>query len=243
MKKKRIFMRVTDVLMTVVLMLLMSFQVTKQLAHEWLGIAMTVLVTVHQIFNRKFYTSVFKGKHSALRVFRICINIMLLLSFAVTAVSGISMSGHAVPFLSGFIKTSTARRLHLVMSYWSFVLMGVHLGMHLSIIANKLPKGNLKIAAVVLMSLLSVYGFVLFFKSGIPNYMFMRVQFVFFDYEKSAVRTLLENLVMLISWAFAAYIISVILKCMGDKKKSTRKTKQISRTDDDTQKSSYTRKH
>ena len=89
--------------------------------------------------------------------------------------------------------------------------------MHLSIIANKLPKGKLKIAAAVLMSLLSVYGFVLFFKSGIPNYMFMRVQFVFFDYEKSAVRTLLENLVMLISWAFAAYIISVILKFMGKK--------------------------
>ena len=148
------------------------------------------------------------------------------------------MSGHAVPFLSGFIKTSTARRLHLVMSYWSFVLMGVHLGMHLSIIANKLPKGKFRIAATVVMLLLSVYGFVLFFKSGIPNYMFMRVQFVFFDYEKSAVRTLLENLVMLISWAFAAYIFLVILKFPGDKKKSTRKTKQISRTDDDTQKSS-----
>lgn len=217
-------MRITDILMTVVLMLLMAFQVTKQSAHEWLGIAMTVLVTVHQIFNRKFYTSIFSGKHSAIRAVQISVNVLLLLSFAVTAVSGISMSGHAVPFLSGFLRASTARQIHLVMSYWSFVLMGVHIGMHLSVVAGRLPNGKPKIAAAIFMSLVSAYGLMLFLNADIPSYMLMRVKFAFFDYKKSAVYVLLENLAMLSSVSFMAYLVSAILKSVGRKNSDSKKT-------------------
>ena len=38
MKPNIIVKRVVDVALTVVLLLLMAFQVTEQLAHEWLGI-------------------------------------------------------------------------------------------------------------------------------------------------------------------------------------------------------------
>ena len=40
-------------MLTVLLLLLMAFQVTGDTLHEWLGIAMTVLLTVHHILNRK----------------------------------------------------------------------------------------------------------------------------------------------------------------------------------------------
>ena len=219
-------MRVADILMTALLMLLMAFQVTGQFVHEWLGIAMTVIVTVHQILNRKFYTSVFGGRYNALRFFTTSVNILLLLSFAVSAVSGISMSSHAVVFLSGFLKTTTARRIHLTMSYWSFVLMGIHIGIHMSIIASKFPKGKFKTAVAAVMLLLSGYGLILFFKAGIPSYMFMHVQFVFFDYEKPTVSVLIENLIMLISWAFAAYLISLLLKRAGKKKTAQRRQEE-----------------
>ena len=55
---------------------------------------------------------------------------MTLLSFALTAFCGMSMSGYAVPFLYGMAKVSFARRMHLYMSHWAFVLMGLHLGLH-----------------------------------------------------------------------------------------------------------------
>ncbi len=44
--------RVVDLLMTVLLLLLMAFQVTGETAHEWLGVGMFVLVLIHQWLNR-----------------------------------------------------------------------------------------------------------------------------------------------------------------------------------------------
>ena len=39
--------RIVDTAMTVLLLLLMAYQVTGEMAHEWIGMAMTVLVIVH----------------------------------------------------------------------------------------------------------------------------------------------------------------------------------------------------
>ena len=61
------------------------------------------------------------------------IGMTLLVSFALTAFCGMSISGHAVPFLYGMTKVSFARRMHLSLSHWAFVLMGLHLGMHIPV--------------------------------------------------------------------------------------------------------------
>ena len=45
------------------------------------------------------------------------------------------MSVHAVPFLSEFMRASLGRRLHLTLFHWCFVLMGLHLGMHIPAMA------------------------------------------------------------------------------------------------------------
>ena len=62
MKKSTVAKRIIDVALTVTLLLLMAFQVTEQLAHEWLGIAMFALTVAHRILNRKFYAAIFTGK-------------------------------------------------------------------------------------------------------------------------------------------------------------------------------------
>ena len=54
--------RIIDVCMTLVLLVLMAYQVTGEMVHEWTGILMTVLVIVHQVLNRRWYKSLFKGK-------------------------------------------------------------------------------------------------------------------------------------------------------------------------------------
>ena len=46
----RMSRRIVDTAMTVLLLFLMAYQVTGEAAHEWLGMAMTVLVIVHQIW-------------------------------------------------------------------------------------------------------------------------------------------------------------------------------------------------
>ena len=134
-KTNNMIRRIVDAAMTVLLLLLMAYQVTGEALHEWIGMGMTVLVIGHQILNRRWYGALLKGKYNAYRVLTTVINILLLLSFALTAFCGMSMSGHAVPFLYGMAPVSFSRQTHLSMSHWAFVLMGLHLGLHIPAMA------------------------------------------------------------------------------------------------------------
>ena len=210
--------------MTCNLLFLMSLQVTQQFTHEWTGIAMTVLFIVHHIFNYKYYKTLFKGKYNFLRIFQLLLNILLLVSFIITAVSGMAMSRFATPFMKGLMKASDARKLHLALSYWTFVLTGLHIGLHFGMITAKLPKGIFRKIAAVIMAAVSVYGFVLFLNTNIFDYMFMKTQFAFLDYDKAAWLVILQNFVMLISWAFTAYLLSLSVKLLSTKKQKNNDT-------------------
>ena len=64
MKQKTILKIVVDIGMTVMLLLLMTYELIGEAAHEWLGIGMFVLFVIHHILNRKWSRSVFKGKYT-----------------------------------------------------------------------------------------------------------------------------------------------------------------------------------
>lgn len=219
MKKSTVVKRIIDVALTVTLLLLMAFQVTEQLAHEWLGITMFVLTIVHQILNRKFYAAIFKGKYSPLRVFQLIVNVLLLLSFVCTALSGMMMSRFATPFMNGILPPSVVRQGHLALSHWSFVLMGLHLGLHFGIVTSRMKNRTVKIIHGIVMAGISVYGFYLFFKSDMLNYMLFKNPFAFLDYSKQWWLVILENLAMLLAWGFAAYLLSLFLRSITKKEK------------------------
>lgn len=212
MKMKTIIKRVVDVALTVILLLLMAFQVTKQFAHEWLGAAMFALTIVHQLLNRRFYAAIFKGKYPPLRIFQLTVNVLLLLSFVCTALSGMMMSRFATPFMNGLLPSSVVRQGHLALSHWSFVLMGVHLGLHFGIVTSKIKNSAAKITLGAVMSGISVYGFYLFFKANFFDYMFLKIPFAFLDYDKAWWLVILENLAMLLAWAFAGFLCSLFFR-------------------------------
>ena len=199
--------------MTVALLCLMAYQVTGETLHEWFGIGMTALLAVHHILNRKWYSSIFKGKYNAYRVATTVVNTLLLVSIALTALCGMAMSAHAVPFLYGFLPVSFARRFHLAMSFWSFILMGLHLGLHVpSMTAGLKWNGKIKTAVAVIFAAISCVGIWLFIKNGVPDYIFFRTPFAFFDYGKSAPLVFAENLAILTSFTFIGVCCAVIIK-------------------------------
>ena len=209
----RMSRRIVDTAMTVLLLFLMAYQVTGEALHEWIGIGMTLLIIVHQILNRKWYGALFKGRYTAYRVLSTLITALLLLSFALTAFCGMSMSGHAVPFLYGMAPVSFARQMHLSMSHWSFVLMGLHLGLHIPAMTADLKlKGWLKVILSCLSTCSAGIGLWLFLRSGMTDYLFFRVPFAFLDYEKAGWLVLLENLAMLSFWAFIGTQAAVICR-------------------------------
>ena len=203
-KTNNMIKRIVDTAMTVLLLFLMAYQVTGETAHEWIGMGMTVLVIVHQILNRRWYSALFKGKYYPYRAVTTILNILLVLSFAMTAFCGMAMSGHAVPFLYGMAPVSFARSMHLAMSHWAFVLMGLHLGMHIPAMAAGMKLNDrARTILTVIFTFVSGVGLWLFLRNGMPDYLFFRVQFAFLDYEKAGALVLFENLLMLSFWAFA----------------------------------------
>ncbi len=210
--------RIVDAVMTVLLLLLMAYQVTGDELHEWIGMAMTALVIIHQLLNRRWYGALFRGKYNPYRSITAILNLLLLFSFALTAFCGMSMSGYAVPFLYGMAPVSFVRRMHLSMSHWSFVLMGLHLGLHIPAIASGLSlKDKTKAVLTCIFTCMGGIGLWLFLKSGIQDYLFFRVPFAFLDYDKAGWLVLLENLLMLSFWAFAGTLAARICMSAGRK--------------------------
>ena len=209
--------RIIDIGMTVLLLLQMAYQVMGEAAHEWLGMGMTALVIVHQILNRRWYGAMFKGKYTTYRVVSACVNVLLLLSFALTAFCGMAMSNYAVPFLYGIARVSFVRVTHLAMSHWSFVLMGLHLGLHVPVMLARLDlKDGARRALRVACAGVAGVGLWLFLKNGMPNYLFFRVPFAFLDYEKAGALVLLENVAMLLFWAFAGCQVALLCRKKGN---------------------------
>ena len=218
-KTANIIKRIVDAVLTVLLMLLMAFQVTGDVLHEWLGIGMTVTLTLHHILNRKWYKAVFKGKYSPYRIVMTAVNTLMLAAIALTALSGMSMSGHAVPFMYGLINVMTARTLHLAMSYWSFILMGVHIGLHIKAMTAKMPdKGKMVFKAI--LTGVSGVGLWLFLKGDIVNYITFRTHFAFLDYTAAKWLVILQNLAMLLFFVLVGYVLSEVTQKNKDMKYS-----------------------
>ena len=226
-KQNTMIKRIVDVCMTVLLLFLMAYQVTGEVLHEWIGIVMTVLVILHQILNRKWYKAFFKGKYNAYRTVTTVINIALFISFVLTAFCGMSMSGHAVPFLYGMTKVSFARRMHLSMSHWAFVLMGLHLGMHIPVMLARLKfTDKMKMVVFAAVCVVAGIGLFLFIKNGMTDYLFFRVPFAFLDYDKAGILVLLENVLMLVFWAFIGSEVAIL--CRSFKIKTEEKNNHLS---------------
>ncbi len=209
--RNNLIRRITDIGMTTMLLFLMAYQVTGETLHEWIGIGMTMLVIVHQILNRKWYGTLLKGRYRPYRIVTTAVSTLLLLSFALTAFCGMSMSSHAVPFLYGMAPISFARQMHLSMSHWSFVLMGLHLGLHIpALMASMKIAGRKKTLITAAYCCAAGLGLWLFLHSGMMSYMLFRVPFAFLDYDKAGALVILENLLMLMFWAFAGTMCSLL---------------------------------
>ena len=83
---------ILDLLMTVVLLVLMAFQITGQELHEWFGTGMLVLFLMHNVLNFKWYKNLFKGRYTMFRALQTVINLAVLISMLCLAYSGMSVS-------------------------------------------------------------------------------------------------------------------------------------------------------
>lgn len=202
-----------DAVMAILLPLLMAQALVGETAHEWLGIAMTLLFIMHHILNRKWYGSLFKGRYTPMRVFGMVINALLSVCACVLTASGILMSDHAVPALSVNKGMAAWRILHLLASHWGLVFMSIHMGVHGSMVfgmVRKLTKTEKRCdVRTVILRILAVgiagYGFCSLIHRKFFEYLFLKSQFVFFDFSESLTKFLADEMAGIFCFACVGY--------------------------------------
>lgn len=184
--------RIVDVMMTVLLILLISLQITDIEIHEYIGIAMILIVIFHQYLNRKWFSALFKGRYKPVRILSLTVNLALISAFLMSAVSGMILS-ETLSFMNTDSLTEFARTAHICSSYWCFVLMGLHIGMHWGAVTAKIKSLWPVIAGVIF----SGWGMYRFSDANIADYLVLNSRFVFLDYDKNYILVILENIAML----------------------------------------------
>ena len=205
MKAKR---QILDAAMVLLLPLLMAYSLVGEAFHEVAGSLMLVLFIIHHWLNRAWWKNLFRGKYVAQRVFQTVLNFLLFLFMIFQPLCGILMSKHLYSFLPTANLSFLARAIHLPLANWGFVLMSLHAGTHLGAM---LPKKKKAIVPCFLSSV-SLYGVYAFFKRQIPDYMFLRLPFVFFDYSEPRLFFFADYLAVMILFAVLGYGVTLLLK-------------------------------
>lgn len=198
--------RILDAAMVLLLPLLMAYSLVGEAFHEVAGSLMLVLFIIHHWLNRAWWKNLFRGKYRAQRVFQTVLNFFLFLFMILQPLCGILMSKHLYTFLPTVNLSSLARAIHLPLANWGFVLMSLHAGTHLG---TMLPKK--KGIVLSFLSALSLYGVYAFFKRQIPDYMFLRLPFVFFDYSEPRLFFFADYLAVMILFAVLGYGVTLLL--------------------------------
>lgn len=139
---------------------------------------------LHHIFNLGWYKTIGKGRKSFIKSVYIVMNSLLLGLVILLILSGLTMS-RLIPFLN-FMSISLARRMYMLTSYWSFILMAVHLGLHIQTILVPIKKriksmGIQNIIYLFILYAITIYGTFVFIKNEIYVYLFMLKEFMYFD--------------------------------------------------------------
>lgn len=156
-----------DVVMAGILVLLYNSHAISMAFHEIAGLFLFGLFVIHCLLNRKWVTSItakFFSKSIAPRVrFGYIIDLMLLVSFILIIISGISTSQVLFPSIAQ-AKDSPWRSVHHFFAALSIILVGIHLGLHWNFVtgmfkkAIRIPQKLAKPLGIGLLLVVLVFG-------------------------------------------------------------------------------------
>ena len=218
MKPKAIVKIVTDIAMTVLLLLLMSFELIGSTAHEWIGAGMLVLFILHHILNRSWSKRLFTGKYTSFRILQTASAALVLVTMLGLMISAVLISRDVFAFLHVGGGRSFGRTLHMLSAYWGFVFLSLHLGIHWNVImsmAGRLFKKSSQPRRIILRiagAAIAGYGVYAFISRGIPGYLFLRTQFVFFDFEEPLLLFFLDYMAAMGLFVWAGHDLAKLMR-------------------------------
>ena len=186
---------VIDMAMTILLPLLMGYALMGEGPHKVLGAAFFLLFAVHNLLNWRWYGNLLKGVYTPRRFFHTVVTLLSCAAVFSLMVSADKLAGGPLSRLElPIVSMLLARRTHLSASYWAFVLMSLHLGMHWNMasgVACRLQSvassKRSNVLTRLLIAVFCLFGARAVINQGIANYLFLFNEFLFFDYTNAVV--------------------------------------------------------
>lgn len=198
MKPKLIGQLVTDICMTVLLFLLMAFELIGRMAHEWIGIGIFVLFLIHHILNWSWNKSLLRGKYTPFQIFQTVVAALTFVMMLGCIISAVLISRYVFSFLPIHSGRSFGRVLHMFCVYWFFIISSLHLGVNWNRITGTAARlfqsrshRREKLLRVIGTGI-ALYGIYAFVRRGIPGYLFLQIPFAFFDFQEPLLFFLLD---------------------------------------------------
>lgn len=134
MKKKLI----VDILMFILMILEFSRIITGAFLHEFIGMALLILVIIHLVLNKSYILNIRKAKYNVKSIIMLITNILLIFIFLLTIVFGLLSSHETLTFLN--IHNLNIIKLHKILGNVSLIIIGIHLGINFNSIFGKITK-------------------------------------------------------------------------------------------------------
>lgn len=185
MMKKHLKM-IIDIVMLIFVIILMGYFTTETQIHEILGTVTIVLFMIHLFLNKQWLLSLRKGRYFFHRMVYLCTNISLIIALVFVIISSLMISSYVFSFLP-FSTSQIGRNMHLASTSWLFILVSLHIGLHMNILASqmkrKMIKSTFEYIYYFILIVWYIYGIIAFKNAELYKDMFIISEFKFFDYQ------------------------------------------------------------
>ena len=171
---KKVAKTAVDMLLAADLVAVMATALVEEVPHEYLGVALFVLMVAHIVLNRRYFTHLAKGRYTPLRVLQLLAVIGLIACVIGQVASALVLSKHAFAFLPAIPGAAWARTVHMLFSYWCFIFAFAHVGLQV--------KAKLPVWLQVPLIAVACFGAVSFVQLDMAAYLFGQVMFAAADY-------------------------------------------------------------
>jgi hypothetical protein len=182
-------------------------------AHELISTGMFLLVIVHNVFNRWWYSTITRGRRAPRGLITTVLNLSLLTVMLVLLITSLMISRDVFGFLSlggGF----TAREIHKLASYWALVIMSIHLGLHWSMVMGVLrsafgiaKRSTVRTAILrVVAVIIAAYGVHSSFEMTIGSKLVLHPTLDMWDFEESTLGFFVHYTSIIGLYVFLAHV-------------------------------------
>lgn len=208
---------VVDTVIAGLFVAVMATALVQEAPHEYLGASLFVAVVAHVALNRRWFKALARGRYNAVRILRLATIAGLLVCVVGQVASALVLSKFVFGFLPVLPGASLARRVHMLCSYWGFVLSFAHVGLQLKGFCRLMHIGGAMStpgarhhviwAVRFLFAIIACFGAYSFVRLGFGAYLLGQVQFAVVGYGMSIAPSLM-------GYASIAVLITGLFHCL-----------------------------